>query len=222
MSSHLKVAARTSPLSRKQIEEVYREIKPFHPHLIFQEVLIESQGDLDRTTSLRTLGQTDFFTKEIDLLVLSGQCDIAIHSAKDLPVPLPDGLELIALTKGLDSSDSLVMKQSTLPFKGIVATSSLRREESVRELYPEAQFVDIRGTISERLHRLESGEVDGVVIAEAALIRLGLTHLPRQRLKGPTAPLQGKLAIIALQENLAMKQLFACIHTHEKNSLPRA
>ncbi len=207
----VKIAARNSPLSRKQVQEVYEELKPFHPEVLFEETLVETFGDRDQKTSLRTLGQTDFFTREVDQLVLSGECDVGIHSAKDLPIPLTEGLELIALTHGIDSSDSLVMNHRTLPSQGLVATSSLRREEMVRELYPEARFVDIRGTIGERLSRLENGEIDGVVVAEAALIRLGLTHLLRERLPGVTVPMQGRLAVIARQDNLVMKQLFACI-----------
>ncbi len=212
MPSILKIAARKSPLSQIQVQEVYAALKPFHPSLLFEKIFIETTGDRDRTTSLRSMMQTNFFTKEIDELVLSGQCDAGIHSAKDLPAELPACLELVGLTSGLDPADSLVIKPGGLPPRGIVATSSIRREELVRELYPQVSFVDIRGTIAERLAKLESGEVDGVVIAEAALIRLGLTHLPRQRLKGATAPLQGKLAIVSRRDNQPIKQLFACIN----------
>jgi porphobilinogen deaminase len=134
--------------------------------------------------------KTDFFTRELDEMVLRGEVDAAVHSAKDLPEVLPEGLEVAAITKGLDGRDALVMRQPLF----VVATSSERREEEVRKLFPGVAFRDLRGTIGERLAIWERGEVDGVVVAEAALIRLSLTHLPRLFLPGP--PLQGRLAIV--------------------------
>ncbi len=158
---------------------------------------VQTIGDRDRTTSLRTLDKTDFFTRELDQLLLAGAIDAAIHSAKDLPEPLPQGLTLAALTKGLDPRDSLVLREGeTLQPNSLIATSSLRREETVRALCPTARFIDLRGTIHERLAKLHKKEADGVVLAECALIRLKLTHLNRIPLPGETAPLQGRLAII--------------------------
>ncbi len=168
-------------------------------------VWVETTGDRDKNTSLRNLDKkSDFFTKELDELLLQGEIDCAIHSAKDLPDPLPQGLVLAALTKGLDSRDSLVFKE---PLKegATVATSSLRREEIIRAWRPDLKCVDVRGTIEERLAK----NVDGVVIAEAALIRLGLTHLQRIFLPGDTAPMQGRLAILVHQDNAAVRELFA-------------
>ena len=182
----MKIGARPSPLSRAQVEEIRTEF-----NLDFEVVWVSTTGDKDRTTSLRGLEKTDFFTRELDEMVLSGAIDAAIHSAKDLPDPLPPGLTLAALSKGLDPRDSLVYNREPIR---LVATSSARREEAVRTLFPTCQFIDLRGTIHERLAKLDV--VDGVVIAEAALIRLNLTHLKRIFLPGPTAPLQGKLAIV--------------------------
>jgi hydroxymethylbilane synthase len=201
----IKVGARASNLSKRQVEEAQAE----YPHVLFEPIYMKTVGDLDRTTSLRTLGKTDFFTREIDEMLLRGECRIAIHSAKDLPEPLPQGLELIALTKGVDPSDSLVLREGEQLSKGfVIATSSVRREEMVRALMQDVAFVDIRGTIEERLEKLENGEVDGVVVAEAALIRLGLTCLNRIQLPGETAPLQGRLAILAQEGDIEMRALF--------------
>lgn len=201
----VKIGARDSPLSRKQVEEVQKE----YLHLLFDPIYVKTIGDIDRTTSLRTLVKTDFFTREVDEMVLRGECRLGIHSAKDLPEPLPNGLKLVALTKGVDPSDSLVFRDGeSLGAGKVVATSSVRREEMVRLLFPDVDFVDIRGTIGERLAKLEKGEVDGVVIAEAALIRLELTYLNRIRLPGDTAPLQGRLAIIAREEDSEAYSLF--------------
>src|SRR5437660_354876 len=111
LSKSIVVAARASPLSRAQVEEVQQALRLFHPNITFQTKWLETTGDKDLTTSLRDLPQDNFFTKEIDEMLLSGACQIAIHSAKDLPDPLPKGLKRIALTKGVDPRDALVLKQ---------------------------------------------------------------------------------------------------------------
>ena len=180
----LKIGARSSPLSRAQVEEFKLEFG-----IECEVVWVKTTGDIDKVTSLRTLDKTDFFTRELDQMLLRGEIDAAVHSAKDLPDPMPKGLWVAALSKGVDSRDSLVIKREPVR---LVATSSVRREESVRQLYPDCQFVDLRGTIQERLEK----DVDGVVVAEAALIRLNLTHLNRVFLQGETTPGQGKLAIV--------------------------
>lgn len=197
-----RVGARNSPLSRAQFEEV-RGAYELIP------VWVETTGDIDKTTSLRHLDKTNFFTKELDEMLLRGEIRAAVHSAKDLPDPLPTGLSLIALTKGIDPRDSIVFRSGeNLEMAKIIATSSSRREDMVRLLRSHLQFVDLRGTIGERLSLLETGVVDGVVVAEAALIRLGLTHLHRLILPGETTPLQGRLAILARSEDEEMRRLF--------------
>lgn len=206
------VGARDSLLSKIQVEEVYQELKRYHPELIFYPLFIKTQGDRDKVSSLRHKDKTNFFTKELDEMLLAGKCRITIHSAKDLPEPLPSGIKLVALTEGVDSSDALVFRNyETLRPNAIVATSSERREEAVKHLFPHARFVDIRGTIDERLEKLYQKEVDAVVIAEAALIRLGLKHLNRIRLPGESAPLQGRLAILAKEEDHEMFDLCLCL-----------
>jgi hydroxymethylbilane synthase len=215
----INVAGRSSPLSQAQIQEVWTNLKIHHPHVHFIPHLVNTTGDNDQKTSLRSLEKTDFFTKEVDELLLSEKCRIAIHSAKDLPEILPKELKLIALTIGLDPSDSLVMLPGftiqTLSSNALIATSSERREEAVKQLRSDVRFSDIRGTISQRLEKLKLGEADGVVIAEAALIRLGLTHLNRVTLPGPTVPFQGQLAILARNNDIEMQQLFHCLDSRE-------
>lgn len=210
-----KIAARTSALSRAQTQEILTELRFFYPQITFEEVFVQTTGDIDQKTSLRTLEKTDFFTKEVDALILNGACRIAIHSAKDLPDPLTQGLAIVALTKGLDSSDSLVFRKEdsldTLKPGALVATSSQRREEAALQLRPDFSFRDIRGTIEQRLSLLEKNEADGVVVAEAALIRLGLSHLNRIALPGATVPFQGQLAVVARSDDVDMKNLFKVI-----------
>jgi len=211
----ISVAARQSPLSKTQVQEVLSELRKHYPLVNFIITYLSTTGDKDQKTSLRTMEKTDFFTKEIDAHQLIGKCRITIHSAKDLPEPISQGLHVAAITKGVDSSDSLVLRNNTslkdLPNGAIIATSSQRREEVVKEVRSDLRFSDIRGTIHQRLEKLHKGDADGVVIAEAALIRLGLTHLNRIKLPGETTPFQGQLAIVVREDDTEMRSLFSCV-----------
>ena len=211
-SFEITIGARGSWLSQAQVWEVHRELLLHHPQIQFKPTWITTTGDKDKKTSLRDLNKTDFFTREVDQMQLQGQFRISIHSAKDLPDPLAPGLKLIALTKGVDPSDVLVYNQDPLPDTAIIGTSSHRREQNLLEWKPGLRCVDIRGTIEERLAQLDDGKIDGIVMAEAALIRLGLTHRRRMPIHGETAPLQGRLAVIARASDDEMEELFKCLH----------
>jgi len=202
------VGSRGSPLAKAQVCEVEKLLNiSFHP------IWIETQGDCDKKTSLRTLDKTNFFTDEIDRRQVAGEFRISIHSAKDLPDPLHPNLEIVALTQGVDPSDSLVVRKFPLTPGSRIGTSSIRREQFLKRWRPDLVCVDIRGTIEERLKLLTDGIVDGVVMAEAALIRLNQTHLPRLHLETETAPLQGQLAVIAVKGDEEMRQVFKSIDT---------
>lgn len=212
----LRFASRSSPLARAQVQECLSLLKVFHPSLQSTQHYIEAHGDRDLKRSLRDMGQTDFFTREVDALVLQDQCDIALHSAKDLPATLPEGLACIALTRCIDSTDSLVMLPgktlATLPSGARIASSSLRREEAVLSLRPDLVCIDVRGPITERLNLLTEGKAEGVVVAHAALIRLGIDkHVNYTTLPGKTTHLQGQLALIAKASRIDLRELVACI-----------
>jgi hydroxymethylbilane synthase len=220
---NIRVGSRSSPLALVQVQEVMSELKRHHPHISFELVSVDTCGDKDRTTSLRTLDKTDFFTREIDRMQLEHQCRISIHSAKDLPEPIAEGLIVAALTKGLDPADSLVLRDgetlATLKRGAVIATSSDRREEGVKEMRTDLKFMDLRGTISERLKKLDDGEADGVVVAEAALLRLGLGHLNRIKLNIPVAKHQGQLAVVVRKDDREMIDLFKCLDSRQKKKI---
>lgn len=210
------VGARDSRLSRAQVEEVERELRAEGQEVVFKPVWIETPGDRDLVTSLTTLDRTDFFTQDIDQRQLLGEIRIAIHSAKDLPDPLPKGLKVVALTKGVDQSDVLVLRKGET-LEGLrpgakIGTSSLRRIEALKELRVDLDPIDIRGTIDQRLLKLVTHQVDGVILAKAALIRLNFLHLNMIPLKGTSALHQGRLAIVAREEDAEMNLLFSLIH----------
>ena len=208
----IQVGARDSLLSKVQVEEVLQAIQEHHPEIEFATSFLQTKGDKDQLTSLLHLGKSDFFTKELDDLLLNKECRITIHSAKDLPEPLPKGLTLIACTKGQDSSDVLVLKkgEKSLASGSKVGTSSLRRIENVKKSYKSAICVDIRGTIEKRLMLLEEGKVDALVLPTAALLRLKL-HANTIPLPGESCPLQGRLAILAREGDLEMQELFSLL-----------
>ncbi|MCK4934449.1 MAG: hydroxymethylbilane synthase, partial [Simkaniaceae bacterium] len=163
----------------------------------------------------KDLDKTDFFSRDIDKAQIERKCRIAIHSAKDLMDPLPEGLKLIALTTGLDPSDVLVFRSKShlkaLPKGSCIGCSSSRRENAVKKLREDLVFKEVRGPIERRLEALEKEEVDGLVVAEAAILRLKLTHLNRIKLPYVAAPLQGQLAVTALENDREMEELFATI-----------
>src|SRR6185295_12116366 len=134
------VATRASRLALVQVEEVRCGLPDVH----FKTYAVETTGDRDLETPLVAVEMTDFFTKELDELVLNGVCRIAIHSAKDLAVPLRQGLAVVALTRGLDPRDSLVFFQE-LPLHARIGVSSLRRTAVVKRLSEEFVCVAVRG-----------------------------------------------------------------------------
>lgn len=211
----IKVGARESTLSRRQVEEVMGELGKE-----YEAEWVETMGDRDLESSLVPMGKTDFFTRDIDEMVLKRKCDVGVHSAKDLPEPLPKGLKMIALTAGVDSGDSLVMREGEtfekLKVRAMIGSSSLRRNEVIKRLRPDLKCVEVRGPVDKRLEILDRGKIDGLVVAEAALIRLGLMGRNRIVLPGETAPLQGKLAVIGREDDQEMENLFRKIDTREK------
>ncbi len=204
----MKILSRQSPLALIQVIEVMR----LFPDLKFDIVAVESYGDQHQEISLSSNPPTDFFTRELDAALISGQGDIAIHSAKDLPYPLPQGLSVIALIGPEDQSDSLVsrgqLSLKELPFGAKVGTSSFSRQQSIFKYRPDVSIIDIRGNIQQRLALVDQGEVDAIVVATCALLRLGLESRITQRLSFDTHPLQGYIAVVSRTDNQTMASLF--------------
>lgn len=212
----LSVVARDSALSKVQVQEVLAELHKLHPeikpNIQFETCFLKTHGDLDLKTPLHLVENSDFFTREIDERQLNGSSRLAIHSAKDLPHPLRKGLIIACITKGVDPRDVLVLPNGHSPLQlratARIGTSSKRRSDMIRALLPNALLVNIRGTIDRRLELLDSGQVDALIMAEAALIRLQQTHRTRIYLDGEVAPLQGQLAVVCCENDHEMLALF--------------
>ena len=197
MGNKLRIISRQSPLALLLVDEVLRTLPPDIEHEVIK---VTSYGARHKNVSLMSDSiSPDFFTRELDRALLDGDADIAIHSAKDLPYPLPIGIKVVALTKGGDKSDSLVskgnVKLADLPSGSRIGTSSAVRKAELLALRSDIEVVPIRGTIEERIAQVDDGYVDALIVATCALDRLGLSHRAAEKLPFKTHPLQGNLAI---------------------------
>lgn len=209
MNKKIRVIARSSRLSRLQVEEVFKNF----PELAYEIKYLESYGDKNQQISLLNgEAPADIFTRELDDAIRQGDADIAIHSAKDLPYPLPEDIEVIALFPAFDTTDSLVSrdhkKLAELPAGSIIGTSSPLRKKGLNELRPDLTIKGIRGCIEERVQQVKDGKYDAAIVATCALKRLGMEDEIAEVLPFPTHPLQGFLAITA-KKGSDLKQAFA-------------
>lgn len=208
MNKKIRVIARGSRLSRLQVEEVFKNF----PELAYEIKYLESYGDKNQQISLLNgEAPADIFTRELDDAIRQGDADIAIHSAKDLPYPLPEDIEVIALFPAFDTTDSLVSrdhkKLAELPAGSIIGTSSPLRKKGLNELRPDLTIKGIRGCIEERVQQVKNGKYDAAIVATCALKRLGMEDEIAEVLPFPTHPLQGFLAITA-KKGSDLKQAF--------------
>lgn len=209
MNKKIRVIARGSRLSRLQVEEVFKNF----PELAYEIKYLESYGDKNQQISLLNgEAPADIFTRELDDAIRQGDADIAIHSAKDLPYPLPEDIEVIALFPAFDTTDSLVSrnhkKLAELPAGSIIGTSSPLRKKGLNELRTDLTIKGIRGCIEERVQQVKDGKYDAAIVATCALKRLGMEDEIAEVLPFPTHPLQGFLAITA-KKGSDLKQAFA-------------
>ncbi|MFH0840207.1 MAG: hydroxymethylbilane synthase [Candidatus Omnitrophota bacterium] len=198
MAKVIRIGTRPSPLAKKQAEEIAKRIPQFRVNI----AAIETKGDLDKQTPLFSREDSDLFTREIEEALLRGDIDAAVHSAKDLESNIPSGLVIAAMTRSISPSECLVsrgnLSLSELPPGARVGTSSLKRKESLLRFRKDLVVEGIRGNIDERLAQLDKGKYDAIIVAHAALIRLGYEHriaqvIPREIIE--PHPLQGRLAI---------------------------
>ena len=212
-SNVVRVGTRGSTLARRQTEEVLEQLRPHHPELDFQPVVVRTQGDANATAPLAGMG-LGVFVKEIEQQLWSGQLDLAVHSLKDLPTRLPPGLDIGAVLPRQDPRDVLVNKWgclvSELPEGSRIGTSSPRRVAQLKNCCPQVNVLPIRGNVETRLKKAQGDEYDGAVLAAAGLIRLGLAehiteYLPLQQFVPP--PGQGVLGVEVRADDSRMMAL---------------
>ncbi|MFO0032014.1 MAG: hydroxymethylbilane synthase [Cyanobacteriota bacterium] len=177
----LRIASRRSQLAMVQTHWVRDALLCAHPGLEISIEAMATQGDKILDVALAKIGDKGLFTKELEAQMLVDRADIAVHSLKDLPTQLPEGLMLGCVTEREDPADALVVHErhrdkllETLPEGSVVGTSSLRRLAQLRHHYPHLTFKDVRGNVITRLGKLDAGEFDCLILAAAGLGRLGL------------------------------------------------
>lgn len=198
----LRIATRKSPLALWQSEHVADRLRQAHPGLAVELVPMSTRGDEVLDRSLAAIGGKGLFLKELELAMLRGEADCAVHSLKDVPMELEAPFALPAILTRADPADAFVSNQydtlDDLPAGAVVGTSSLRRQAQLRALRPDLLTRDLRGNVNTRLGKLDAGEYDAIILACAGLERLALEARIRSRLVAPQwlpAPAQAAVAI---------------------------
>ena len=217
----LRIATRGSGLALKQTQRVAELISQKFPAIQLETVVVSTVGDRDTKTPIQEIGGQGVFVTDVQSAVLSGEADIAVHSAKDLPAETNPGLVLASVPERADPRDALVgCIWNDLPKGALIATGSIRRRSHLSHLRPDLKFQELRGNIETRLLRVD--DVDAILVAKAALDRLGLN--PEQMDVLPVSILlpqvgQGALAIECRNEDFEVIQMLKEIEDQKVRSL---
>jgi hydroxymethylbilane synthase len=218
----LTYATRRSALALAQCRAFVATLAASHPDLELVELLVVTTGDKIQDRPLSEVGGKGLFVKEIEEALLDGRADLAVHSIKDVPGSLPEGLVLACVPARVDPRDVLVAPKhgtlAALPKGARVGTSSLRRKLSVLAARPDLVVVPLRGNVDTRLKRLEGGELDAILLAHAGLLRLGLGGRVTEVLSADVslpAIGQGALGIETREADAAARALLEELHDRE-------
>lgn len=220
--STIRIATRSSNLALWQAHHISDLIRATSPEITVELVHISTAGDRDQTERLRDLGSFGVFTREVQLALLDGRADVAVHSLKDLPTDEVAGLMLGATPPRGVTVDALVMPAqhvgpadlSLLPHGARVGTGSPRRQAQLRYLRPDLQLSEVRGNVETRLRKLDEGQYEALVLAAAGLTRLGLGHRVSRELPPPTvypAVGQGAIGVECRTEDVLARRVLELI-----------
>jgi hydroxymethylbilane synthase len=216
MTNVVRIATRKSPLALWQAEFVRDSLLALNPDLNVELVKMVTQGDKILDTPLAKVGGKGLFVKELELGMLQGDADIAVHSMKDVPVEFPEGLHLAVICEREDPRDAFVSNNfktiEDLPEGAKVGTSSLRRMCQIRNWRADLQILDLRGNVNTRLRKLDEGEYDAIILACAGLKRLGFESRIRSHLDpGFSLPAigQGAVGIECRSDDVYINDLIA-------------
>ena len=186
MTNKLRIATRKSPLALWQAEYVKQQLMHHHPDLQVELVAMSTRGDKLLDAPLAKVGGKGLFVKELEVAMLEGRADIAVHSMKDVPMEFPEGLALPVICQREDPSDAFVSNKyselSQLPDNAVLGSSSLRRQSQIRAKFPHLKIKDLRGNVNTRLDKLDNGDYDALILASAGLIRLNMADRIASRL----------------------------------------
>ncbi|QKQ23661.1 hydroxymethylbilane synthase [Candidatus Ruthia endofausta] len=207
MNKTLRIATRQSPLALWQAEYVQTRLEKLYPNLTVVLVEMSTKGDQILNSPLPKIGGKGLFIKELEVSMMKGMADIAVHSMKDVPYEIPQGFELGAILKRENPFDAFVSNDFSsiddLPQNAKVGTCSMRRIVQLKAIRPDLKILDLRGNINTRLKKLDEGEFDGIILACAGLIRLGLEDRIKQQISDQQSlPAIGQGAVgIEIREN---------------------
>ncbi|EKO3486684.1 hydroxymethylbilane synthase [Vibrio fluvialis] len=191
----IRIATRQSPLALWQAHYVKDALQAAHPGLEVELVTMVTRGDVILDTPLAKVGGKGLFVKELEVAMLEGRADLAVHSMKDVPVDFPEGLGLVTICEREDPRDAFVSNAyaslDELPHGAIVGTCSLRRQCQLKEARPDLVIKELRGNVGTRLGKLDAGEFDAIILAAAGLKRLKL----EQRIRSFIEPEQSLPAV---------------------------
>ncbi|HAI69321.1 MAG TPA: hydroxymethylbilane synthase [Gammaproteobacteria bacterium] len=209
----LRIATRKSPLALWQTHHVRETLLRFYPELQIDIVEMTTKGDKILDTPLAKIGGKGLFVKELENALLEDRADIAVHSMKDVPVELPEGLHLPVIMRREEPFDAFVSNTyatlAALPEGAIVGTSSLRRQSQLLAHRPDLQIRSLRGNVGTRLSKLDNGDYDAIVLAAVGLKRLGLVERIREIIDSTImlpAIGQGAIGIECRQDDLETRQ----------------
>lgn len=220
--STIRIATRESALALWQANFVKDKLERAHPTLTVELVPMTTKGDQILDTPLAKIGGKALFVKELEVAMLEGKADIAVHSMKDVPVAFPDGLMLSTICEREDPRDAFVSNNypdfESLPAGAIVGTSSLRRQCQIKALRPDIEIKDLRGNVNTRLRKLDEGQYDAIILASAGLIRLEMPQRIKQFLPVTfilPANGQGAVGIECRVDDTQVQQLLAVLEHSE-------
>ncbi|MBQ1335765.1 MAG: hydroxymethylbilane synthase [Selenomonadaceae bacterium] len=223
------IGTRSSKLALWQADYVADSLRREYPELQVEKKLMTTKGDRILDAPLAKIGGKGLFTKELETAMLAGEIDIAVHSLKDMPTEVPEGLVISAITKRLDAGDALVSEKfrslEELPAGAKVGTSSLRRKAQLLHARPDLNIQDLRGNVNTRLRKLEEEHFDAIVLAVAGLKRLGFADritevLPKELLLPAVG--QGALAIETRADDAEVRRIIAFLNDEDTVNCARA
>lgn len=224
MTHKIRIGTRGSALALWQTNWVKNELQKYFPNLTIDIEIIKTKGDKILDSPLSKIGDKGLFTKELEQALLDKRIDAAVHSLKDVPTKIPDGLTISAITKREDARDvfiSPINKKSnldSLPAAAKIATGSLRRKSQLLNWRPDIEIVDIRGNLNTRIAKLDSSDWEGMILAKAGVVRLGwesrISYVIPFDILLPAVG-QGALAIEIREDDFSAKELFDKINHYE-------
>ena len=213
----LRIGTRGSLLARTQTGMVVEQLRAANPDVEIETHIIQTTGDVQRSVPFAQVGTKGMFVKEIEQALLDGSIDVGVHSLKDMPSELPEGLELACVPAREDPLDALLARTglsfALLPLNAVVGTSSLRRKAQLRALRPDLRVQELRGNLDTRMKRLDDGEYDAILLAVAGLNRLGLGSRITERLTPDVCVPAAGQGALALETRCGDRKTVALLHT---------